>query len=398
MKNIAVIILVSLLLSCEFQPKSTEINNKERDALTEDLNKIYTQGFINGFSVSIVNQRKTLYQHGFGYADIENEELYTVHTVQNIASISKTFIGIALLKAQELGKLKLDDPVNKYLPFEIKNQYYPNKDITIRMLATHTSSIKDTEFYGGKSYILKDSEGTMEGLKNLYVTLNAPMTDMPMIDFLERVLPKEGVWYQKEGFLNNEPGALFEYSNVGATLAAVVLEKATGIPFDKFTDTHILKPLGMTESGWNFENINMDKHAKLYLNPTQEIPFYKLITYPDGGLITNVDDLSKYLKELIRGYSGDGILLAKESYQEFFTKQLEAENFQNKAGENEGIFLSFSSDGLIGHSGGDPGVSTFMFFNPDSKVGSIVLVNTDFGPEGAQQYEAIIEMLDASGK
>lgn len=117
---------------------------KNKEGITDELNKIYKQGYINGFSVAIVNQNKTLYQKGIGFSDKKIKKVYTENTIQNIASISKIFIGITLLKAQELGKLDLDDPINKFLSFEVKNPYYQDTPITIRHLATHTSTIMDT--------------------------------------------------------------------------------------------------------------------------------------------------------------------------------------------------------------------------------------------------------------
>lgn len=153
----------------------------------------------------------------------------------------------------------------------------------------------------------------------------------------------------------------------------------------------------MQSTGCSFETIDISKHTKLYQNKKKEMPLYSLITYPDGGLITSSSDLSKYLKELIKGYSGIGQLLNKESYKEFFTKQLSANNFKENRGENEGIFLSFSSNKLIGHSGSDPGVSTYMFFDPITKLGKILFVNTDLNKDGEKQYNLILSKLDEFG-
>jgi CubicO group peptidase (beta-lactamase class C family) len=149
----------------------------------------------------------------------------------------------------------------------------------------------------------------------------------------------------------------------------------------------------MTTTGWSFSDVIFSDHSKLYLNSNTEIPFYSLITFPDGGLITSVNDLSKYLTELIKGFNGDGSILNKNSYTELFTKQLKPQNFTNQNGENEGIFVSFSSDGLIGHSGGDPGVSTHMFFNPKTQIGKILFVNTELDSNGKNDYNAILDRL-----
>ena len=237
MKKIVVLLFAGMVLTAFNQKKTSEslseaINEVIKDSLTNALQKIYKQGHINGFSVAIVDENGTLYEDGFGYADIQNNKEYTEHSLQNIASVSKTFIGIALLKAQELGKLDLDDPVNQYLPFEVTNPHFPNTPITLRQLATHTSSITDATAYDKYGYVLKENsnEGTQVN-KNF----RSPDEMMPLGTFLKNVLNKEGVWYKKKNFLKNLPGKKFEYSNVGAGLAAFIIEKATNEPFKAFT-------------------------------------------------------------------------------------------------------------------------------------------------------------------
>lgn len=397
MHKIILIPILCILFSCQQKTNSQKAADGEprasRDSLTHTLHEILKQGHINGFSVAIVNGDKTLYKNGFGYADVAQKKPYMANTVQNIGSISKTLIGIALLKAQEMGKLKLDDPINKYLPFEVKNPYYPEVPITIRHLSTHTSTIKDTEYYE-KSYITKDpisvSDRNAKGMPDYF---NGPKSQIPLMDFLEKILSDKGEWYQKEGYLVRRPGDLFEYSNVAATLAAVVLERATGEKFNKFTAEHILEPLAMDASGWSFDEIDFEEHSTLYADPKTPLPPYSLITYPDGGFRTSAADLGKYLTELIKGYTGEGTLLNTASYTELFTEQLKAGNFLERNTENPfndefntGIFMGFSAKGNIGHTGGDPGVSTFLFFNQDTKLGRLLIVNTDLGEEGKKEF------------
>ena len=392
-KKLLVLLLIGLIISCKNNSDSKLKVIEKSESLTKELDKIHKEGHINGFSVAIVDQNGTLYQKGFGYADVKTKKLYSENTIQNVASISKTFIGIALLKAQELGKLDLDDPINNYLPFEVRNSYFPEKEITIRHLATHTSTIVDTKFYGEKSYILKENIDVNQLPEGIYVKLNKPESKTSMESFLNKILSEQGELYRQDGFLNKMPGEQFEYSNIGATLAAIVLENATGETFINFTSKHILNPLKMIATGWSFKDVIFSNHSKLYLNSNTEIPFYSLITFPDGGLITSVNDLSKYLTELINGFNGDGSILTKNSYTELFTKQLKDHNFSNQSGENEGIFVSFSSDGLIGHSGGDPGVATHMFYNPKTNIGKILFVNTELDSKGKNDYNAILNKL-----
>ncbi len=122
MRKLVITLILNILVSSMYCQTNDSILRK----LTEELENICSREYINGFSVAIVNQDGTLYEKGFGYSDIKASKKYTNNTIQNIASISKTFIGIALLKAQELGKLNLDDPINKHLPFVVNNPYFPN--------------------------------------------------------------------------------------------------------------------------------------------------------------------------------------------------------------------------------------------------------------------------------
>ena len=398
-------LLLIIIFSCQTKNNSKEGSTAEtqalKDSLTAELNTLYENGHINGFGVAIVNETEVLYAEGIGFANTETKSPYTKNTIQNIGSVSKTFIGISLLKAQELGQLNLDDPVNDYLPFEVVNPAFPDVPITLRHLATHTSTILDTDIYDSKSYVLKDDIPVSDELGELSELFNAPGSNISMIEFLEKVLSKDGDWYSAEGLSGHQPGEIFEYTNVGATLAAAVLEIATGKTFNEFATEHILKPLGMTSSGWSFEDVNLEQHSRLYATPQTALPLYSLITYPDGGLITSVEDLGKYTSELIKGYSGEGTLLKKESYQEIFKEQLSAENFQERDEEddfddeyNNGIFMGFTPAGYVGHTGGDPGIATFLFFNPKTKTGRIFMINTSVrNSAGVEQFYSIWKKL-----
>lgn len=404
MNRVILVLFIIALSSCKpYSEAKKESDTIEKSStallykLTQRLDSTENHGSIKGFSVVMVNQDSILYNRGFGYADVDNKIKYTDSTIQNIASISKTLIGIALLKAQELGKLKLDDPIHDYLPFDVVNPFFPNEKITIRHLATHTSTILDTDIYDEKSYVyMKGEPSSGNGLsrKSLY-----PKRNIPLIDYQKEVLSKEGKWYLENGFSNNKPGQLYQYSNTAAALAAAIIEIASGVTYVDFTKQYILRPLGMQHTGWSFDDIDVSKHSMLYTENGEIMPFYTLLTYPDGGLITSSHDLGLYIRELIRGFSGSGTLLEPESYQELFREQLTALNFKNRTTQdfneeyNYGIFMGFTPNGYIGHTGGDPGVSSYMFFDPLTSVGRILVVNTDLDDNGRKQFKGIWKIL-----
>ena len=364
-----------------------------QDSLTAELEALLGQGHFNGFGVAIVNRQGALYQHGFGFADVQARKPYGIHTIQNIASVSKTVVGLALLKAQELGKLTLDDPINKYLPFQVINPNFPNVPITLRQLANHTSSIRDNDFYLSKNFYLKPGQD----VTGLLMTFEDEQTFIPADSavtlpvFLKNVLTPSGKWYQAKGFLTRRPGELYEYSNVGTALAAYVVELVSGQPFQRFTARYLTQPLHMRASGWNFGEVTFSRYSRLYQSPTVPLAYYGLTTYPDGGFISSVADLSKYLRELIRGYQGQGTVLRPESYRDYFRPQLVATNFEDRNERNPysesynvGVFMGFGYTGFIGHTGGDPGVIVLLFFDPKTGIGRLLMMNTSFTNKAGQ--------------
>lgn len=383
MKKAFSLFILSLLFF-SFKPKeetfiAADSNNTAlNDTINKKLELAYKKEAIIGFSVSVVNEKGLIYDKGFGFTNIEQTKAYTSSTTQNIASISKILIGISLLKAQELGKLNLNDPIDKYLPFKIVNPNYPTTPILIKHLAYHTSSITDLDEIYAKSYILTNSVHTdNEGVFDYF---NKPETNSSLLSFIENTLTTKGKWYTKNSFLNNPPGQKRDYSNIAAALCALVIESATGQDYRSFTKDYILNPLKMNDSGWTSKDINMANRSRLFANKQKMIAEYSLITYADGGFITSSRDLGLFLSELIKGHDGRGKLLKKKSYKKLFEKQ---QFTQDGKTEEYGLFMEFrdgflnNKNEMIGHNGSDPGVFTAMYFNPRTKIGKIVLVNTD---------------------
>ncbi|MFC4268746.1 serine hydrolase domain-containing protein [Polaribacter marinivivus] len=401
MRKLALIVIIVISFSsCNKNKKNTDNPISENqillDSLTEELDSIQKNGQIIGFAVAMVNQNGVVYEKGFGLANLETKEKYTENTIQHIASVSKTLIGIALMKAKEMGKLNLDDPIKDYLPFKVINPKYPNDVITIRQLATHTSSINDTDQYMNLAWILiKDQDLTNISTNYPEQRLNSSELNIPMEKYLNGYLETNGAYYQDDNYINFKPGERYNYTNIGATLCAFIIEKATGQSFDSFTEEHILKPLNMNSSGWSLEDVDIKKHSKLYRNDNTLLPFYTAITYPDGMLISSSSDMAKYLVELINGFTGEGTLLSKESYKELFTEQLKEQNFETRnAGHpyngdySPAIFIGHSAFGYIGHSGGDAGVGTWMYFDKEKKTGRYIVINCDMGnDERARELE-----------
>ncbi len=389
MKYIPIILLIILCSSCQTnQQEKTPLKKKAELVETHPFNKkldsLYKLSVFNGFSTTVVDSSGIIYNEGYGYADVSQKKRYTENTVINIASISKVFIGIALLKAEEMNFINLDDPINKHLPFKVINPNYPNEPITVRQLATHTSSIIDTDIYMETCYINKDDIAINDKLNRYELYYQNPSKKwMPLAEYLSKILKEGEAFYNTSTFSKRKPGEEREYSNIGAALCALVIEYASNEPFNEFTKEHIFMPLGMTSTCWFFEEANDTAYSKLYYD-SFELPYYKILSYPDGGLITSSTDLGQFLSELINGYSGKGSVLNPKSYKEFFRSQLDERALAGKQNFNVGLFIDKElAYNVIGHTGGDPGTNTMMYFNTETKKGKILITNTDSEKENS---------------
>lgn len=396
-------ISLSLLFSCKSVPSSSnnldnqaQFSNKDlnwSDSLDSTLIATYTTSQIPGFSIAVMKEEEVIYDKSLGYANLDSKEKFSTHTVQNIASVSKTIIGVALMKAVELGYLKLDDDINKHLPFKVTNPNFPNQAIKVNHLANHTSSILDTENYA-RSYFFYDADKLKaDDLVGEYKEMFSVAKTNQLIDeseFLENYLSPTGKWFDQKVFNNKTPGSQFEYSNVAATLAAYIIEQASGMTYEAFTKKYIFDPLQMTETGWEKTDLPNSTFASRYFSKSKKVPDYYLITKADGGLLTNTHDYSKFFIEMIKGFNGNGQLLSKSSYEMLFSKQV-------KVGEKRSMgtfwILNNNKPGFM-HDGSDPGVMTLVAYDGEKGVGKVFFCNLDATEEN---IEAIISIWQAVG-
>lgn len=361
------------------------IGQIQEDSLTHDLNKLWEGSDLPGFAVSIVTTNGIVYKHGFGYADKSMKTPFTTETIINVGSVSKTIVGVAVIKAIEDGSLTMDSEINEFLPFEVINPYYKDIPILVRHLITHSSTILDTRHYG-KSYIplFEDLDQNDSSISDFQKYIDQHQR-FSLLEFLENILTPEGKWYKQRNFLNRKPGAVMQYSNLNAALSALLLENATFYPFKAYTEQRIFDTLMMNATSWSIDKIDMTKYATLYFPNGKTVPRYQLITYPDGGLLSNVDDLSKFLQEIIivsKGTSG----FLNDKYGELLLPG---------DGDLDRAFWGIGATGNIGHSGSDPGIQADLQFNKESKIGRVILcnVNAEDDEELYRQYLDIHNIL-----
>lgn len=372
------------IFSCKPASDQALDATQEVDARIDEL---YGESDISGFSILVVKDDKIVYEKNNGFANIQSQKKYTSESVQNIASVSKTMIAVSIMKAVDQGKVDLDADINEYLPFEVRNPNYPDVAITLRQLATHTSSIMDSDDYMRSYYFINGKTLSSDDLTEEYEEYFEMVQQNELIDeseFLKNVLTVDGKWYSEDVYADEAPGEVGEYSNVAATLAAYVVENAVGMTYEEYTQSYIFNPLGMHNTGWDIETYTKENFATRYFSKEKAVPDYYLITKADGGLYTSTKDFSKFMIEMVRGFKGKGKILSPESFNTMFTPQITEDD------EAIGIFWELDpSDRSFTHSGGDPGVTTNAAYAANKDRSMIIFTNIDANDK---TYPQIVEI------
>jgi CubicO group peptidase (beta-lactamase class C family) len=344
------------------------------------LTKYVTESGIVGIGASVIYKDSIIFSNGFGYMDLQNRIEFTPNTIMNIGSVSKVMTGISVLHVYNNHDMSIYEPINKLLPFPM------GKNISLQQIMTHTSSINDVE----KTY-----------LDSYYYGSDSPV---PLGDFLKDYLSKEGALFSENSYLENKPGEYWQYSNIAAGLEGYLVECITDTALNIYSKKHFFEPLGMTSTGWLLTEVDTSRHSKLYEykneNENYKIyPKYGLTTYPDGGLRTTINDLSKFMIFLAnRGKYQNNIIICDSIIDSMFTTQFETgeldKYFQFDDVNNWGLNLEINEldNGqiVVGHSGSDPGVATQLWYNIDTEIGIILFINTrDF------EYEYQTKMVKA---
>lgn len=348
--------------------------------MDQHLAQLHQQSDFPGWAIAVVDDQKIVYSYAEGYADIEKKIPFTEETIINIGSVSKTFISHAVMQAISDGLFSLETPINELLPFPIQHPRFPDTDITIAQLVTHTSGIRDRmSIYYFQSYIKEGDQ------------------DISLDQFMRHYFSPIGKWNTPGNFTQHAPGTHYKYTNIGAALVAWIIEIRSGMPFYEYSTRYTLGPIGMNNSGWRWQDINEEKHAVNYKKKKKVVDPYHLATYPDDGLRTSVNDLAKYLIEMINGYNGDLTMITHIDYSTIF-KPIISQGFTglNPKNQGVGVFWDIDNKGLILHTGGDPGATSVVLFDPATGIGKIMLINVEL--KGKKQAEDFRNIWKAVGQ
>ena len=352
------VLTICLMLKYSSYAQSNDFNKQQMNTTRNELaiqlkdyiQKEMSRRKIVGLSVAVVDSNGILLSDGFGKVDKENNIFADNSTLFPIASITKTFTGIAVMQLVEQGLIDLDKPIGTY----IKELSLPNNEeniITTRMLLTHHSGIQGDILY---NWYLPD-------------------------------VSKDPLIYEQVVNLINEagtifsPGKLHSYSNAGYSLLGVLIHKVSGKSYVEYIRSNILLPLKMTNSiVFAGENSNAFISKGYDGRKVTEMPMK--LGIPAGGMALSANDAANYLQAIISSYHGNSTLLNAETMKKMMTQQ--NSNVILDKGFSIG-FTWFLQDPIgeytkyAAHRGELPPYHAMMIILPELKFGVFISVNNN---------------------
>jgi CubicO group peptidase (beta-lactamase class C family) len=315
---------------------------------------------VGGITAAVVVGGRVVWAEGFGWADRERKIAAGPQTIYRIGSISKSFTALALAQLVDRGVVRLDDPVERYLPevHGFTNARAGAKPITLRQLASHTAGlIREPRLADAASGPIAQWE-------------NKILASIPATSF------------------DTLPGARYAYSNIGYGVLGLTISRAAKTPFMQLVEEGIFKPLGMSSSTFVVSPALQPQLSTGYANgpngidsavPTREHlgRGYKV---PNGGIYSTVGDLARFIGAMV----GDGKRVVSDDMRR---EMLRVQTPERRPG---GYGLGFQLSGadtaiqIAGHGGSVAGYTAHIAFDRRSGIGVVLLRNYGQGRTNLQ--------------
>ena len=337
---------------------------------------------IPGAAWGIVIDGKLVHVGVAGYRDVAAKSAVDSGTVFRIASMTKSFTAMAIMKLRDEGKLSLDDPAERWVP-ELKGLLYPTSDaprITIRHLLSHAEGFPEDNPWGDQQLAVTDEE------------MNQMM--------------RQGIPF------SNAPGVAYEYSNYGFAILGRIVTRASGMPYRRYIQSTILQPLGMTSTTLEPAAVPAARLAQGY---RWEDAQWKLEPQlPDGafgamgGMLTSLRDLGVYVAQYLAAWPPrDGaetgpVRRASLREMQQIQRPQPAAIVRGAGGPQlasggygYGLRVSGNCDfaHIVAHSGGLPGFGSLMRWYPEHGIGIIAFGNRTYSRWAGPAEEAVALML-----
>ena len=362
MKNLTRYIIILLLIGCNntekektnspsageavFSSADTKIPPNELKHYLQEV-KFFVDSTLQNHSMNgsilVAKNGQVIYEQYQGFRNPRlKQDSITAHTSFHLASVSKTFTGMAVLKLWEQGKLNIDDSVSKYLAG------FPCKDVTIRTLLNHRSGIPKYDHY----------------MENLGWDKRKMVTNQDVLDFLIARCKDIQIRKADRGF---------SYSNTNFALLALIIEKASGLSYKDYLKQTFFEPLGMKDT-YVFSISDTSHYLESYYHNGRPYRFdYLDLVYGDKNIYSTVRDLLKWHEALESDtlFKPETLAFAYKGY-----------SFEKPGTHNYGLgwrmYLLKNGKKLIYHNGWWHGNRTAFYRLLDEDVTIIALCNNDY--------------------
>jgi serine-type D-Ala-D-Ala carboxypeptidase/endopeptidase len=341
---------------------------------------------IPGMVWGVVKDGKLVHVKGAGVQELEQKRPVTADSLFRIASMTKAFTALSILKLRDDGKLTLDAPADTYVP-ELKTLKYPTEDapkIRVRELITHTAGFVTDDPWGDRQTPLPEADFTK------YLASGVPFTRVP--------------------------ASQMEYSNLGYALLGRIVSNVSGTAYDEFVQRTILRPLGMTATSHHVASAPAEKRALGYrwednqwkLEPTMAHGAFGAM----GGIQTSANDYAKWVAFLLQAWPArDGAdagpvkrasvreLAQGANYPALRVRPGASGRDACRMAGTYAMGFNAAMDCELGltlsHGGGYPGYGSHVLVLPDHGVGIFALANRTYAGPTAPVWDAAVAMLRA---
>jgi len=378
MKNkISASIIVCILIVIYISPTTIGIDLSTKQIIkSEGIKEIFTEPFFDiyintlmkvahkpSIAACIIHNDIVVWSKGYGYYDLESQKPTNEDILYLQASVSKTVTATALMQLYEQGLFDLDDDINDYLPFELRNPNYPDEPITIKMVLSHRSSLADDNLYWiALSYLPGDPD--------------VPEFPYP---WLKEYLTPGGMGYSSTTWSNSRPGERFYYANIGYSIIAYLVEILSNQNFTDYCEENIFEPLQMYNSGFRLRDHNISNIAVPYEFKNKGYfrhPHYGIhILYPAITLRTSIEEYSHFLI----AHMNDGIWNDVRILNSTTVNLMHTAHFSPEDKYNYGLGWTIKNPVIgkkeYGHSGGYVGVLDLVTIIPDDGIAVMIFSN-----------------------
>jgi CubicO group peptidase (beta-lactamase class C family) len=309
---------------------------------------------IPGVSAEIVHGQEVLWSGGFGLADVEAKRPATAETIYSICSISKLFTSVAVMQQRDEGKIHLEDPIGKHLPWFHLKRTEGEGDVTVEGILTHASGLP------------RESD---------FPYWSAPDFNFPTHEeIVSRISSQEALYTPEEHF---------QYSNLGLTLAGEIVAATSGVPYEDYVRRRILGPLDLTSTTPQMPEAERGKRlATGYTaldrdGARRALPFFTARGIgPAAGYASTVGDLGKFASWQFRLLEKGGIeVLKATTLREMYRIHWAEPDFETLWGLGFEVWKNDDSKMFVGHGGSCPGYRSHLLLMPAERVATVIMAN-----------------------